>query len=213
MHEKNHDESRATFTRSAFDRRRAPSPKSPARVPRAFLDGLFQRRAQVSGTCQGDAESSDADRVPHAGGGGQRRGAGSGAPRWRAPRRSCGGRCSTHLLHMLHRCFTPPWPRSPALMRSRGTPARRHTACYTVRERRLCTARQHRWRETEENLMATLRGGNGLKGAGLLLLIAVVGGALLLVPAARRAPDPGPAVDVPAMSNVPPPGSLFIETQ
>lgn len=56
-----------------------------------------------------------------------------------------------------------------------------------------------------------LRTGNGLKGLGLLLLIAAVGGALLLVPALRKPPATQSPVNLPAMSNPPPPGSFHIE--
>jgi hypothetical protein len=63
------------------------------------------------------------------------------------------------------------------------------------------------------NLRAMLRAGNGRKGIALLLFIAAVGGALLLAPALRRAPDTRSPVNVPAMSNVPPAGSLHIELQ
>ena len=61
--------------------------------------------------------------------------------------------------------------------------------------------------------MATLRGGNGWKGFGLLALIATIAGVMFLVPAGRKAPELEPAVDVPAMSNVPPANSLNIETE
>jgi hypothetical protein len=66
---------------------------------------------------------------------------------------------------------------------------------------------------TSVNLRAMLRAGNGLKGIALLLLIAAVGGALLLVPALRKAPDTTSPVNLPAMSNIPPRGSLHIEQQ
>ena len=56
--------------------------------------------------------------------------------------------------------------------------------------------------------MKTLRGGNGWKAAGLLFLLAGFLGVMLLVPTLRRAPTSVPTVDVPAMSNVPPPGSV-----
>ncbi|HVZ33389.1 MAG TPA: hypothetical protein VG963_13245 [Polyangiaceae bacterium] len=56
-----------------------------------------------------------------------------------------------------------------------------------------------------------LRTGNGLKGLGLLLLIAAVGGALLLVPALRKPPVTESPVNVPAMSNPPAPGTFHIE--
>jgi len=55
------------------------------------------------------------------------------------------------------------------------------------------------------------RTGNGRKGAALLLLIAAVGGALLLVPALRKAPATQSPVNLPAMSNPPPAGSFHIE--
>lgn len=61
--------------------------------------------------------------------------------------------------------------------------------------------------------MTTLRSGNRLKGIGVLLFIAALGGALILVPALRKAPDTDSLVNVPAMTNVPPAGSLHIETQ
>jgi len=60
--------------------------------------------------------------------------------------------------------------------------------------------------------MKTLRGGNALKGIGLLLLISAVGLALFLVPALRDTPDTD-SPHLPSMSNVPPPGSLHIETE
>jgi len=60
--------------------------------------------------------------------------------------------------------------------------------------------------------MKTLRGGNALKGIGVLLMIGVVGLALFLVPALRNAPDTE-SPHVPSMTNVPPPGSLHIETE
>ena len=60
--------------------------------------------------------------------------------------------------------------------------------------------------------MKTLRGGNAIKGLGLLLLVAVVGLALFLVPALRKSPDTE-SPHLPSMTNVPPPGSLHIETE
>jgi hypothetical protein len=60
--------------------------------------------------------------------------------------------------------------------------------------------------------MKTLRGGNAIKGLGLVLLIGVVGLALFLVPALRNSPDTE-SPHVPSMTNVPPPGSLHIETE
>jgi len=73
-------------------------------------------------------------------------------------------------------------------------------------------------RADERHVMAILRGydrmgfrtGNGLKGLALLLLIAAVGGALLLAPALRKAPAKSP-VNLPAMSNAPAAGSFHIE--
>jgi hypothetical protein len=56
-----------------------------------------------------------------------------------------------------------------------------------------------------------LRAGNALGGLGLLLLIAAVCAALLLVPALRKPPATQSPVNLPAMSNVPPAGSLHIE--
>ncbi|MEY4544009.1 MAG: hypothetical protein RL685_204 [Pseudomonadota bacterium] len=63
------------------------------------------------------------------------------------------------------------------------------------------------------NLPSMLRSGNGLKGIALLLLIAAVGGALLLAPALRKTPDAQSPVTLPAMSNIPPAGSLHIDLQ
>jgi hypothetical protein len=60
--------------------------------------------------------------------------------------------------------------------------------------------------------MKTLRGGNALKGIGLLVLIGAVGLALFLVPALRNSPDTE-SPHVPSMTNVPPPGSLHIDTE
>lgn len=61
--------------------------------------------------------------------------------------------------------------------------------------------------------MATLRSGNRLKGIGLLLFIAAVGGALMLAPLLRKPPDTASPVNLPAMTNIPPPGSFHIEPQ
>lgn len=60
------------------------------------------------------------------------------------------------------------------------------------------------------NITAMLRSGNGLRGLALLLLIATVGGVLLLAPALRKEPEPSP-VNLPSMSNIPPSGSLQIQ--
>lgn len=59
--------------------------------------------------------------------------------------------------------------------------------------------------------MPTFKGLNTWKMAAALFLLAAFVGVLLLGPVLRKAPDPGPPADVPAMSNVPPPGSLHIE--
>jgi hypothetical protein len=56
-----------------------------------------------------------------------------------------------------------------------------------------------------------LRIGNGWKGLGLLLLIGAVGAALLLVPALRKPPVTQSQVNLPAMSNPPPPGTFHIQ--
>lgn len=61
--------------------------------------------------------------------------------------------------------------------------------------------------------MATLRGGNRVKGMAFLLFMAAFGGVLLLVPLLRAPPASESWVDVPAMTNVPPAGSLHIEAQ
>lgn len=68
--------------------------------------------------------------------------------------------------------------------------------------------------------MATIRAANGLnlragnvrKGIGLLLIVLAIGAVLLLVPALRKPPVTDSFVNLPAMSNPPPPGSLHIET-
>ena len=59
--------------------------------------------------------------------------------------------------------------------------------------------------------MTTLRGINLWKAAGILLLLAVFIGVMFLGPALRKPPEAEPGVDVPAMSNIPPPGSLHFE--
>lgn len=61
--------------------------------------------------------------------------------------------------------------------------------------------------------MSKLHGKNGWKAAGVLVLFAVFVGAMLIGPALRRPPNPGPPADVPAMTNVPPAGSLHIEPE
>ena len=59
--------------------------------------------------------------------------------------------------------------------------------------------------------MNTFKRGYVLKAAGLLMVMAAIAAALFLGPALRRAPEPGP-MHLPAMSNIPPEGSLHIET-
>jgi hypothetical protein len=56
--------------------------------------------------------------------------------------------------------------------------------------------------------MATLKGTNVWKAAGALFLLVMVLGVLLLAPAARMPSITEPTVELPSMSNVPPPGSL-----
>lgn len=63
------------------------------------------------------------------------------------------------------------------------------------------------------NLRSALHAGNAWKGIALLLLIAAVGGALLLLPALRKAPETQSPVHLPSMTNIPPAGSLHIESQ
>jgi len=57
---------------------------------------------------------------------------------------------------------------------------------------------------------SSLRTHNAVKGAGLLLIIVLIGAALLLVPALRKAPATASPVNLPAMSNVPPAGSFHV---
>lgn len=59
--------------------------------------------------------------------------------------------------------------------------------------------------------MATLRGGNRLKGVAFLLFMAAFGGVLLMVPMLRAPPVDESLVDLPAMTNIPPAGSLHLE--
>jgi len=58
--------------------------------------------------------------------------------------------------------------------------------------------------------MNKFKRGYALKAAGLLLLMGVFAAASFLGPALRRAPEPG--LQLPTMTNIPPPGSLHIET-
>jgi hypothetical protein len=60
--------------------------------------------------------------------------------------------------------------------------------------------------------MNTFKRGNVLKAAGLLLVMGAVAAAMFLGPALRRPPELGPHMQLPAMTNVPPEGSLHIET-
>jgi hypothetical protein len=59
--------------------------------------------------------------------------------------------------------------------------------------------------------MNTFKRGYVLKAAGLLIVMAAVTAALFLGPALRRPPEPG-SMHLPAMTNIPPEGSLHIET-
>lgn len=65
---------------------------------------------------------------------------------------------------------------------------------------------------TKGRTMNTFKRGNVLKAVGLLLLMGALAAALFLGPALRRAPELGPPVRVPAMSRIPPEGSLHIDT-
>jgi hypothetical protein len=60
--------------------------------------------------------------------------------------------------------------------------------------------------------MNKFKRGYSLKAAGLLLVIGAIAAALFLGPALRRAPELGPPMQLPAMTNIPPEGSLHIET-
>jgi hypothetical protein len=55
--------------------------------------------------------------------------------------------------------------------------------------------------------------GYGLKAAGLLLVMSAIAAALFLGPALRKSPETESPVDLPSMSNIPPEGSLYIETE
>jgi hypothetical protein len=65
----------------------------------------------------------------------------------------------------------------------------------------------------ERNVMGTFNRGYRWKAAGLLLVIGAVGVALFLGPALRKGPDVESPVNLPAMSNIPPEGSLHVETE
>lgn len=54
--------------------------------------------------------------------------------------------------------------------------------------------------------------GYALKAAGLLLVMGAIAAALFLGPALRRPPELGPPMQLPAMTNIPPRGSLHIDT-
>jgi hypothetical protein len=60
--------------------------------------------------------------------------------------------------------------------------------------------------------MNKFKTGYVLKAAGLLLVMGAIAAALFVGPALRRAPDLGPPMQVPAMTSIPPQGSLHIET-
>jgi hypothetical protein len=61
--------------------------------------------------------------------------------------------------------------------------------------------------------MSTLNRGYAWKAFGLLLFIGAVATALFLGPVLRTPPELVPDIDVPAMTNIPPGGSLQIETE
>jgi hypothetical protein len=61
--------------------------------------------------------------------------------------------------------------------------------------------------------MEKFKRGYALKAAGFLLVLGAIAAALFLGPALRRAPDPESPVELPSMSNIPPEGSLHIETE
>jgi hypothetical protein len=63
-------------------------------------------------------------------------------------------------------------------------------------------------RDRKETNMATLKGSNVWKAAGALLLLAMLLGVLFLAPTASKPSVGEPAVELPSMSHVPPPGSL-----
>jgi hypothetical protein len=59
--------------------------------------------------------------------------------------------------------------------------------------------------------MNTFKRGYALKATGMLLVMGAIAAALFLGPALRPAPELGPPVQLPAMTNIPPQGSLQIE--
>jgi hypothetical protein len=61
--------------------------------------------------------------------------------------------------------------------------------------------------------MEELKRGYALKAVGVLLLLGAIAAALFLGPALRQPPDVDAPVDLPSMSNIPPEGSLHIETE
>ena len=61
--------------------------------------------------------------------------------------------------------------------------------------------------------MEKLKRGYALKAAALLFMLGAIAAALFLGPALRRGPDVESPVELPSMSNIPPEGSLHIETQ
>ncbi len=61
--------------------------------------------------------------------------------------------------------------------------------------------------------MEKFKRGYALKAAALLLMLGAIAAALFLGPALRRAPDLESPVELPSMSNIPPEGSLHIETE
>jgi hypothetical protein len=65
----------------------------------------------------------------------------------------------------------------------------------------------------KEFVMGTFNRGYRLKAVAFLLVIGAMAAALFLGPALRRDPELEPPVNLPAMSNIPPKGSLSIETE
>lgn len=60
--------------------------------------------------------------------------------------------------------------------------------------------------------MNRFKRGYVLKAVGLMLLLGAFAAALFLGPVLRGEPDLGPPMRLPAMTNIPPDGSLRIET-
>ena len=60
--------------------------------------------------------------------------------------------------------------------------------------------------------MNTFKRGYVLKAAGLLILLGAVAAALIFGPALRRPPRTESPTELPAMTNIPPAGTLHIET-